>query len=33
MLDANPFEQGRPDDVGVELTMVGGEIVFEKGLV
>ena len=33
MLDANPFEQGRPEDVGVALTMVGGEIVFEKGSV
>lgn len=30
MLDADPFESERPDDVGVAMTMVAGDIVFEK---
>ncbi len=30
LLDGDPFETERPDDVGVAITMVAGEIVFEK---
>ena len=30
VLDADPFEAERPDDVGVAMTMIAGDIVFEK---